>query len=287
MLRRILLLALAVMNAMPAAQAAEPSLGTILDSTKIARGWTPPTERDMEADQAFFRSRLEGRAATASRWTETAIEGGRIILHEPFHSLAGQGVFVVATGVKDGLLLQAPHRFQDLHTGTILETIVSESPPAAAAFNSVPRRYDEGGAVVSADMAHQDTSAMLAFTMAFLHAVPDGKVIQLHGFATEKRKSSVAASADLIISDGTRDPGPFAKAVSVCLGKTFPQQRTLLYGQDVFELGGTTNTIGKAIRAQFGGNRFLHIEASLPFRLELKDKSKIRKGLMQCLRDSR
>lgn len=269
--------------------AAEPTLQRILDETYLDCCWKPPAAKQIHAEESLFSAQLIGRAGAdpSAIWRRTEISSNLSVLHEAPDMLGGRGVYVIGALPVDDLLLQAPHRFNDLHTGTILTSLIAESPPSAAAFNSTPRRFETDEGIISADMAHQEASTMIAFTRAFLRANPHGRVVQLHGFESDKRKSTVGRSADFIVSNGTQQASPYVQAVAACLMRTIPDRRTLLFPRDVSELGATTNTIGAAVRTLIGKDHFLHIEANLPTRIALKDDSGMRNRLMTCLRESR
>lgn len=201
-------------------------------------------------------------------------------LREAPGRIEGKGAYLVHPGTRLALVLQAPHGDTDRHTEAIVERLFFETSALAAAANSLPRwAVDRRGG--TADLAARPDSVLLAFTMAVITSHPQALIVQLHGFEAANRESEAASSADLIISNGTRGSPPEMISLRECLTGIAPG-RVLLYNSDVFELGGTRNVIGRAIRGA-GVGRFLHIEMSLPFRERLLAEDPLRSGFARCL----
>lgn len=199
---------------------------------------------------------------------------------EPAIGIEGKGRYLLRPGGHLAMAVQAPHGDTDLHTGEIARRLFLETSIMAATINTLPRwAVDRRGR--PADLAARTDSALLAFTRAFIEQHPDGIVVQLHGFDGAKREAQVAAVADVIVSDGTHDPSPRLMALRDCLTDV-ASGPVRLYGDDAFELGGTHNAIGRAIRAA-GAGRFLHVEMSLRFRQRLLDDELLREDFVRCL----
>jgi hypothetical protein len=196
-----------------------------------------------------------------------------------------RGQYALRGGRTWPLALQAPHRFFDGHTGTIAEQMFAEGGFAAAAWNTTPRRTKAAGEKGSRDLAHLRRTYFNAFTRAFGRVHRDGLVVQLHGFARDKRSTEAGRTADLILSDATRSPGPAALAAADCLRRKMPGV-VRLYPAEVRELGGTTNANAAALRDLGLEGSFLHVEMSLDLRLRLRDEADLRQRFSVCLVDS-
>lgn len=214
---------------------------------------------------------LETKSSAGSTYLSIREAAGRI---------EGKGGYLLRPASPLALVLQAPHGDTDRHTEAIAERLFLESSALALAVNSLPRwAVDRRGR--PADLAARPDSVLLVFTMAVIARHPRAAVVQLHGFEAAKRETQTAATADLIISDGTREPSPEVMSLRDCL-IGIASGRVLLYSSDVFELGGTRNAIGRAIRGA-GTGRFLHIEMSLPFRERLLADGPLFAGFARCL----
>lgn len=251
----------------PATSAQETEARDIF--TRLMAGDHSP---DLRADLAAAGFDLQTRQAGGADWTAIA---------ERADAATGKGAYLVR---EDGtpVLLQVPHRFKDLHTGTIVALIMDEHPILAAAWNTVPRWYDKDGRRVDADLAHAAHSQFAAFGLAFAAAYPRGRIVQLHGFSHDKRVSDVGRTAGFIVSSGSRTPSRAASNLARCLRDAFSDEPTLLYPLQVRELGGTTNTVGQALRAA-GFNGFVHLEMSRKMRNHLLVDAGARAQLAGCL----
>lgn len=196
-----------------------------------------------------------------------------ITLQELPNAKQGRGLFAIKTQATKNRLLQAPHADSDLYTGKITSRLFLEGEFKAAQWNTVKRDIS--------DMAHTPDTYWQAFTQAFARQYPDGKIIQLHGYDQDTRKSEAGEASDMIISAGHKAPPPWLQQTAACLKNAFPR-RVSLYPVDVQELGGTTNVQGQLLRSLNHGG-FVHIEMSKALRQELLDNAKTRKLLLSCL----
>lgn len=262
-----------------------------LDTTGLDGGYVPATRtEELRAFDLFTRLMAGDRGAdlradlmSAGFALETQQTGGVdwSLIAEHADAATGKGAYLVRDGGAP-VLLQAPHRFKDIHTGMIAALLLDEHPILAAAWNTVPRWYDESGRRMDADLAHAAYSQFAAFGLAFVAAYPGGRVVQLHGFSHGKRLSDAGRRAGFIVSSGRKAPGRAAIDVATCLQAGFAEEPTLVFPLDVRELGGTTNTSGKALReAGFGG--FVHLEISRSMRDLLLRDAGARARLAQCL----
>lgn len=205
-----------------------------------------------------------------------------LTLVEPEGTCGGRGVYLLREGA--GLLpaaLVAPHRGADRMTGEIVAALFAESPFAAAAWNSAPRRSHESCAE-GGDITRQPTHYLTAFSQAFAQRFPHGRIVQIHGFDSAQRKNRPAIQADAIVSDGSLSPSERLLDLADCMAAAFPKRTIAVFPIDEPILGATTNAQGQALRAAgFAG--FTHLELSAGFRAALKADPAERMRLAACL----
>ena len=285
-------LALAVTKARPAR--ATNALDALLEATALQGGYVAATAAEATRSEDLFLRLLRGEYDTALAEAfrplgfalETLSLGAETlaVLREAPGAATGKGVYVVRAPGTAPVALQAPHRFHDLDTGTIVARLLAEEVRfAAAAWNTVPRHYDAAGRRVDADLAHAPVSHFNAFTRAFGRSRPGGLVAQLHGFEQGRRSSSAGGAAAMIVSAGTASPGPQVRASAACLRAGPKAWQVLLYPEDVRELGGTTNTNAAALRALGGTTEFLHLEMAREPRRRLAREVVPRRHFAACL----
>lgn len=251
-----------------AVSASEVSHAEALFLRMFAGEWHQPATRDAWDKLGF---QVETVSADDQRY---------VVLHESPARRDGRGFFIFATDKTRVDALQAPHAFTDLYTGAIAVKLMTEGRFITAALNTVPRRYDKGGVMHGADMAHLPDTYMIAFSRAFARQHPADRVIQLHGFSAAKRPANSGSDAVIIISAGTKNPSAHAYAMTDCLRDTLGNA-AYLYPRDVRELGGTYNEIGKVLR-QLGSNGFVHIEMEKKFRQTLRKDRAMRRTFLRC-----
>ncbi len=204
------------------------------------------------------------------------------ILQEAEDAKRGRGIYVFCPRAQlRDVAIQAPHSFFDKHTRAINVRMLETGHFAAAAWNTVRRS--------EVDLAHHRFHYLNAFTTAWASVHPQASVIQLHGFANDKRNTAAGRTADLIISDGTRHPGTAARRLATSMhsglaatelaelaeSTQLPESpesesfKVKLYPFDCDELGATSNTQGKLLRSA-GHSGFLHLEMSPRLRDELR-----------------
>lgn len=199
------------------------------------------------------------------------------ILRESAGQTRGRGFYVWRRGSTVPIVLEAPHSFHDLYTREIALRLFRDSDVTAAAWNTLRRSV--------VDLAHTPRHHLNAFTQAFVRAHPTGIVVQLHGFSQEKRDTAAGATADLIISDGTRFPDGWTRAATQLFQRDFVHGRVRLYPLEVTELGATTNAQGTTVR-QNGADGFLHLEMSRPLRQRMRHTSEARHDFLKILTDT-
>lgn len=255
----------------------------------VAPLYRPPAGAALAGIQRLFEDTLRDSAARpqiqawqafgfVAEWRAMG-EGRYLLVREAADRIEGKGRYMLRPGAAIAVALQAPHADTDLHTGEIAERLFLEAPIVAAAFNTLPRwAVDARGG--PADLAHRADSVLFVFSRAFVERYRGGVLVQLHGFDTARRETLAGTTADVIVSGGTRESQPELVVIRDCLAASAPG-RVRLYPDEVPELGGTQNAIGRVVR-NAGAGRFLHVEMSLPFRRRLLADATARLGFVRC-----
>jgi len=183
----------------------------------------------------------------------------------------GWGFYSIKTKISKGSLLSIPHRFNDISTAQIGQKLFLSYPYKAIAINTVSRKV--------LDMAHSDTTLFNAFHLAFIQNFSQEKTYQLHGFNPKNRTSAKGKTAMAILSS-THSPQTLTQNIATCM-QGF-QDKVFVYGQDIFELGGTTNAQAKVLKGK-AYTAFTHIELSKDFRTRLRNTSSLRSYFHKCL----
>ena len=225
----------------------------------------------------LFRGEPDGLAASELRsmgWTvrTESVHGRRwTVGAEAEGQRRGRGLYAFSDRGRHAL--QAPHVPSDALTGDILVRYAADGGPRALAWNTLPR--------TKVDLAHVARSHFSEFAQAFAAVHPDELVVQLHGFDAGRRQSRAGAESAAIVSSGTRQASAGLRAAVSCLKERF-DPLTRLYGQEVDELGATTNSIARALR-DGGFNGFVHLELDLPSRKALVRDGTRRRMVFDCL----
>lgn len=207
-------------------------------------------------------------------------DGPLVIVREREDARRGRGFYVFRDNARPDVL-HVPHGFKDEMTRDIGLALFAEGDFAAAAWNTVPRRYERDGVQVDADVAHLPGTWFNAFVRATARTWPQGRSLQIHGFDAGKRRSAAGADAALILADGTAVPDDALRRQRDCLATRLDRE-VALYPDDVGELGGTTNVQGRTLRG-LGYRGFVHIELGRSLRLTLRDDAGARAHLLACL----
>ncbi|WP_147273770.1 hypothetical protein [Vreelandella rituensis] len=282
---------LLVPGVMTLASPKAPNLEVLLDQARSEAYAVPATNSINQAQESFKRwlaadDRLKAaRELASSRFDALGVEPvallepGIVVLTEKAGERRGRGLF--AARIEDGspLLIQAPHQYYDLRTGTLARQLFLESDAMAAAWNTTHRYHRD-----DTDLVHIPDSYLHALSRAFADVYPDGWILQLHGFSSAKRKSRAGRSAQAILSDGTRNPSRNLAQLTDCLSQRL-DIRALLYPRDVQELGATTNTLAADLRRR-GFNGFVHLELDAQLRKRLVSDADARNSLIQCVTET-
>lgn len=266
-------------------------LEELLADIPQGRAYCAPSAEEHRQAEALFHQLLTGEPVHTLEptwrhlgFTLRTVEDGAtrfLALVEAEGDVCGRGAYLFRRGAALPVALQAPHSFKDLHTRDIVRSLVAEHPVAAAAWSTVPRHFQRRGQTINADVAHLDSSYFQAFSRAFAAYYPQGYVIQVHGFAQHKRRTTAGAQADVILSSGSDQPSQTLLAIGQCL-KPLLSGVVSIYPIDVQELGARTNTIGHAMR-QMGHTGFIHLELSRQLRRRWRTHATLRQPLLHCL----
>ena len=178
----------------------------------------------------------------------------------------GWGEYRFSKKNHNAIALQAPHRYHDKHTGVIAKKLFTKGAVSSIALNSLPRYSNSEEKNNLADLARLPHSFHTAYARAFAATFPQGKLIQLHGFNGQKRVSTLAQQAHIILSTGSTSRSEYLLQLQTCQNKY--GWKSVSYPHQVAELGATKNSIGILMR-RLGHNGFTHIELNLPTRKEL------------------
>ncbi len=255
------------------------------------RNYMPWNSADLQRAEELFGAMFKGDFTKNlfSAWsrlgmTLSTVNSGSTTFYKlaPTASREGSGYYLFRPAPALPVTLQAPHQFHDRHTGHIAELLFLEHSAAALALNSAHRfRVDNrSSSAVYADLAHNAASPMMAFTRAFATFYNNGKIVQIHGFARNKRDNQFNRRKAFIISGGTRWVTPTSAEVATCLAQQFSD--VALFPRDINELGGTTNSMASWL-ALIGHKGFIHIEIDAINRKNLLNKRQLRDAFWSCL----
>lgn len=191
------------------------------------------------------------------------------------------GAFVLRVGPRTRSgperLLQAPHAFYDVGTGELALALLLAAPGGfRGLFTNTLHRYVQADGRKEkrdenpADVCHNDAHAFVAATVGAVRALGEVEVVQLHGFG-EDHVLHDRPDAWAVVSAGDPDGGSARVAAVVdalhqAFGASFAR-----YPEDVDDLGGTTNVIGRRVREEPSAG-FLHLELSSAFRKQLRKR---------------
>jgi hypothetical protein len=285
---------LATAMALPATAETARGLPEVLRAASREGRFNPPPVVELERVEKLFLALARGEAAAALEKDAAALDLELVrsvspdawVVREKDSARRGRGLFAFRDSPqKHQDVLQVPHSFKDEMTREIGLALFAEGRFAAAAWNTVPRHYNDNGQRIDADMAHLEHTYFMAFTRALAQTHASGTVLQIHGFDQGKRKSTAAADADLILSAGHENPPEHLRRKWRCLAGQFGA-KVALFPETARELGGTTNA-QVALLKTMGLNNFIHAEMSRSLRETLRDNSQARAQVLGCLQGHR
>ncbi|MYL23787.1 hypothetical protein GLV89_08280 [Halomonas alkaliantarctica] len=265
---------------------AEPSLETLLDQARSEAYAVPPANSILRAQEGFRQWLAADKRSERERdfkdldYESIALsQSDIVVLTEEEGARRGRGLFAARVAGGSPLLIQAPHQYFDLRTGTLARQLFLESDAMAAAWNTT-HRYESD----DTDLVHIADSYLHALSRAFADVHPEGRILQLHGYSRAKRDSRAGREAQAILSDGTSYPPKALVQLTACLSDRLAI-RALLYPRDVRELGATTNTLAADLRRRnFDG--FVHLELDADLRKRLTRDAGARHTLIQCVTET-
>lgn len=240
--------------------------------------YVAPTAQELTQAEILFNALFKGKnnKAIQHQWEKLGFKllvhtqqgETRLLLREKQNQ--GRGFYVFR--MTKGHALAAPHAFHDLKTREIVLDLFLKGEFQAAAWNTVHRQQ--------VDLGKTSNSFMMAFSRAFVATHPKDYLVQVHGFAQSKRKTSAAVKANIILSSGDRYPSVIAQQIARCLQHNVDSEVRLSF-IDVFELGGTQNIIGQWFKRQ-QHNGFIHLELSFTFRQALLRNNDLFMKFVEC-----
>lgn len=267
-------------------------LSDLLESTSDNVYRSPDKNKQQEA-KLLFSEHITGRFESSQkrRWNKLGLQlkQGKSISGQPVIIITpkgnhreGQGLFWICATCRSPVMLQAPHRFNDLYSGEIVSELTKRLGAQAAAWNSTPRHLKDGASGRYSDQTHNTDSYFQSFTRAWAEWTGSRFLIQIHGYRKDKRSTYAGKTSDIIISGGSR--GMISPA-SITIGKCLKEKSirgVRIYPLDIQELGGTKNQQGKRFRKKHPLG-FVHIELSYHIRKNISKKPDILKHLSQCI----
>jgi hypothetical protein len=186
------------------ASVAKSELVKLIQTARRGAEFVRPKPTSLRAAEQLFEKTMQSQADFQSlkkSWAERhwMLESfdvdsteAWLIREHPDHRY-GRGMFLIRPQATTSLCLQAPHSFYDTHTGTIVAGLATSRHVKAVAWNTVHRKRH--------DWSHSNESFLKAFTRAFARSVPNGLIVQVHGFAGGKRRTAAGRQADVIVSN--------------------------------------------------------------------------------------
>ncbi len=206
-----------------------------------------------------------------------------LVLREMKQYKSGRGFFLFSENLNKASLLMIPHRFKDEGTGRIGLHLAQEGIFQIYAWNTVPRYHTKDSVRINHDLAKLSNSYFAALTKAFTLTYPGGRIIQLHGFSQNNRKTEQGRRADMILSAGSSFIPGYISKLQHCFQKNI-RPNVFIYPEEVRELGGTKNISGKIMRSS-GRRGFIHLELNRPLREELLKNDILLNSFQLCLQD--
>lgn len=284
------------MSSASALGAADPSLRCPAALVNARQGGTDPTRYVVPTDEerrvlreAIGRYLREGdgaRAAVAEAIAKIGFEiidvaelKGAVLLRERENAKRGGGAYVLRPSSTSRVVVEAPHTFYDEGTFPLACELFRRSN-AHALFIETAHRYKSApptaDGVYPADVAHAEGSLFQAATMGVVDAMPNAKVVQLHGFVPRD------AFGSIVLSSGDKVEGQALVAhAKERLDPVLGSGAVRRFPEDASELGATTNVQGQAVRK--AGGEFLHVEIESRLRRDLLKNPQLRANVLDAL----
>jgi hypothetical protein len=246
--------------------------------TRKQINFIPPTRYDLYQLQDLFLSILQNRKLIGSQeslgWEKLQFGDGHNTVGIRDKRRRGWGAFFYRFKTPSKLVIQTPHTFFDLRTGSIGLKMFLESDAKALIWNTVHRKI--------VDMSHSPKTILQTFVKTVNQVYSSVVMLQLHGFSPAKRLAQGREVFDFIISECDKEPSPRLALIGECLESKFPKMKVGVYGHSAHYLGGETNLQNHYIRRSFAPIFFVHLEMSSRARIMLDSNKTSRKGFIEC-----
>ena len=249
---------------------------------------------EMSSAERLFEKVLQGNVTSElkSLWeilgyemiVFSGVQGNTVVLKELTNAKFGRGFYWINLEQPKKYALEIPHIPFDKLTKEISFQLMPEEKFFAMAWNTVPRSYKKGEEIIDADLAHLKKSYLMAFSRAISKLFPESKIIQIHGFSNNKRKTKEGKIADMIVSSASKIPSEWVLKYASCMKQLSPYL-IFVYPSETSELGAMTNTVALDLQKN-GYFGFVHIEMNERFRKERLSSKVLRGYFLECMRDN-
>ena len=258
--------------------------------------FSAPSAEELDTAERLFVRLLRGERSPALRlaWERLGFElaGLRyrgvplLVLRESGanqEQREGRGLFAFSTRRTSATVLQAPHGFSEPHTAQIAMRLLAEGDFRAAAWNTAATASPTHPQLRPERFRLPPEDYITAFTRALMVALPDARVVQLHGFDPAEVYTPSVRNADLVVS-GYGNTGSAATARRGRCLKDRLESTVRIFPSEAKEMGATINRIGRLV-SESGSQGFVHLAMSMEFRQELLGDPELRHQLVGCLAD--
>lgn len=200
-------------------------------------------------------------------------QGNTILLHTAVDH--ADGFYAIRTDAGyPPLVLEAPHPWDDIHTGAIAAALFEEGAGRALLIATAERDIRIGRG--TSDVTRRPGSSFQAATLGIADGLPDALFVQIHGFTVQRH-----GLWSCVVSLGsTRQPLTLLDDARRALAPPLIRFGPIGDQWDVPELAGTRNVQGRGLSGQA---RFLHLELSREVRDALRRQASLRAGLASAL----
>jgi hypothetical protein len=263
------------------ADTGETLLLDLFNHSKSKVKYIAPSQEHFQNARNLFQQMLTqpvDKSDMDKLWSELGYKLNEVILNDETlwalspdaQNTKSYGFFIFRANSSMPLIIQAPHRYFDYHTGHIAMRLFLENGAKACAWNTVHR--------TNVDFGKEKTSFFHALTLAAAETNPSMSILQLHGFGKKSNREPLVD--DVILSNGVFQPSEKLYDISQCLSRN-KTIRVAIFPLHVFQLGGTRNVAAKAFK-QRNLDNFFHVEMSKIFRERLRDKQGLRTVFVHC-----
>lgn len=197
--------------------------------------------------------------------------GALAALAEIGSSRRGDGLYVVRTGRRAPLVIEAPHPVTDRGSELVAAAVFADTRAEALLVAGTRRDAAPDG---GADTAHSGATVFAEVDRRL--SVAGVTVVQIHGFAT----SNHPGYPQVVLSDSTPTPGLWLSTLAQALQRA-GASTCVFDGSVCRELGATHNV--EAGHAQASGARFVHVELADGARATGDERRRVSAALAHAL----